>query len=115
MSPHPMSTETRQAQWRGAVEMELQDLIKQASHYRAQIDQAKTKLKKDYFAKKMKKVTTEVIRMLNALESIKRQQTQTANDNVAAGVPLEYAQDTSQASPEVEYVPAGTSNEQVPA
>lgn len=113
MSPEPTMPVDRTAQWRGAVEMELQDLIKQASHFRAQIDAAKTKLKKDYYAKKMKKVTTEVIRMLNALDTLKRRQLEDSNAAVASGAQLDYVENSTEATPVVEFVEAD--NEQVAA
>lgn len=76
MSPDTHQTLTdRTAMWRGAVEMELRDLIAEASRIRKEIDTAKTNLKKEYFKKKFKKVTTQVMQMLTALERVKSQQT----------------------------------------
>ena len=75
MSPDTQQLLTeRTALWRGAVEQELQALIGEASRIRKEIDSAKTSVKKQYFQKKFKKITTQVMQMLTALERVKAQQ-----------------------------------------
>jgi hypothetical protein len=75
MSPDTQQVLTeRTAMWRGAVEQELNALIIEASRIRKEIDSAKTQLKKQYFQKKFKKITTQVMQMLTALERVKAQQ-----------------------------------------
>jgi hypothetical protein len=88
----------RTAMWRGAVEQELQALIQEASRIRKEIDTAKTSVKKEYFKKKFKKLTTQVMQMLTALERVKAQQ---------AEVERAAAEDQAQVEvPSAETVPA---------
>jgi hypothetical protein len=63
----------RLAKWRGAVEQELQSLVQQASEIRRNIDTAKTNVKKQYYAKKFKKVTNEVLQMVATMQRLDAQ------------------------------------------
>lgn len=68
------ATSTRLAQWKGAVDLELQDLIKQASEIRANIANAKTQFKRQYYKKKFKKIQPRVLQMVAAMQRIEAQQ-----------------------------------------
>lgn len=68
----------RRAQWRQAVEQELQILVSQASVLREKINTAKTNYKKQFYGKKFSKVQTQVMQMVAALQRFQ------ANDQAAA-------------------------------
>lgn len=84
------ATDDRLNLWRGAVEQELQDLVKKAAFYRQQINTAKTKTKSNLYEKKFKKITTEILRMVAAKERLDAQKAQldaskdVSNDAAAA-------------------------------
>lgn len=59
--------------WRKTVQVELQDLMQQASALRHTIDTAKTETKKRLYRKKFKKVTDQVLQMLAALQRLDTQ------------------------------------------
>lgn len=89
MSPDIQQTSnSRLAQWRGAVEQELQHLITEASRYRKELDTAKTDVKRRYFKKKFTAVTQQVMQMVATLQrldahekSINEDQMPTENTN----------------------------------
>lgn len=76
----------RLGKWQAVVEAELQDLVKQASTLRKSIDTSKTVTKKNYYKKKFSKVSTEVLRMVAAMQGLEQQSTQlnTPNDDATA-------------------------------
>ena len=64
----------RMAQWKGAIQMELQELVGQAADMRKKINEAKTQYKKDYYNKKFLKTQTKVMQMVAALQRIEQQE-----------------------------------------
>lgn len=66
----------RLGKWRGAVEQELQDLVKQASAIRQTLDSAKTATKKTYYKKKFQKISSQVMQMVAALQRLDQQKAQ---------------------------------------
>lgn len=71
MSPDiQQASNTRLAQWRGAVEQELQHLITEASRYRKELDMAKTDVKRRYFKKKFTAVTQQVLQMVATMQRL---------------------------------------------
>ena len=65
----------RIGRWRGAVELELQSLVVRAAETRKKIETAKTSTKKDFYHKKFKKITADVMKMVTTLERLQAQQT----------------------------------------
>lgn len=61
--------------WQAALEQELRELMLRAATVRAEITKAKTAAKREYYEKKFKKITPQVMQMLTALERVKTQQT----------------------------------------
>lgn len=78
------ATSERLAQWKGAVDLELQDLIKQASEIRANISKAKTPYKRAFYEKKFKKITPKVLQMVAAAQRIEHQQAEHARATESA-------------------------------
>lgn len=68
MKPSQAQALSRLSQWRGAIEQELQGLIKQASEVRTSISSAKTTTKKQYYEKKFAKISVQVRQMVTALQ-----------------------------------------------
>lgn len=64
------AVQLRGEQWQQAIESELQDLVKQASGLRGQINNSKTGTKKRYYEKKFAKVSTQVRQMVSALQRV---------------------------------------------
>lgn len=71
MTPEQTETaDTRIGQWRGAIEQELQELITRAAKLREQSNTAKTTTKRVYYQRKFKKITTDVMQMVTAMQRI---------------------------------------------
>lgn len=66
----------RRAQWKGAVEQELQVLVREAADIRGKITSAKTNTKKVYYNKKFKAVQQKVMQMVAALQRLEAQEAQ---------------------------------------
>lgn len=60
--------------WQGVIEQKLQVLVGEASHYRKQIDTAKTPYKKKYFSKKFKTVQKDVLQLVGTMQNLQAQQ-----------------------------------------
>lgn len=63
----------RKAQWKGAIEQELQSLVNEAAGIREKITTAKTQYKKEFYSKKFSKVQSRVMQMLVALQRLEAQ------------------------------------------
>lgn len=71
MTPEQKETAgARIGQWRVAVEQELQELITHATQIRQLSNEAKTKTKRTYYNKKFKKVSSDVMQMVAAMQRI---------------------------------------------
>lgn len=62
------------AMWRGAIEQELQSLVRTASEVRQKIDTAKTEFKKKFYNNEFKKIQQKVMQMVTALQRIQAQE-----------------------------------------
>jgi hypothetical protein len=72
----PEMEAARRAQWRGAVEQELQLCVQEAAGIRKKITDAKTKYKKEFYQKKFTKIQTKVMQMVAALQRLQAQEAQ---------------------------------------
>jgi hypothetical protein len=68
----------RRAQWKGAVEQELQACVQEAAGIRQKIATAKTRYKKEFYGKKFAKIQSKVMQMVAALQRLQMQEAQAA-------------------------------------
>ncbi len=73
----------RRAQWKGAIEQELQATVQEAADVRKKITEAKTSYKKQFYGKKFSKMQSKVMQMVSALQQF---EAQTAPQQVAPHV-----------------------------
>lgn len=71
-SPLTQALSDRLATWEAAVEMEAQDLIKEAARLRQLSNEAKTATKRGYYDKKFKRVTADLMKMVATLERLQK-------------------------------------------
>jgi hypothetical protein len=64
----------RRAQWKGAIEQELQLCVQEAAKIRKTIAEAKTKHKKELYGKKFASVQSKVMQMVAALQRLQAQE-----------------------------------------
>lgn len=67
--------DARRAQWKAAIEAELQETVQQAAAIRQKITTAKTNYKKQFYGKKFTKVQGKVMQMLSALQRFQQKKT----------------------------------------
>lgn len=63
----------RRAQWKGAIQQELQMLVQEAAGIREKINTAKTQYKKTFYQKKFAKIQPRVMQMVAALQRLEVQ------------------------------------------
>lgn len=68
----------RRAQWKGAIQQELQVCVQQAAEIRKKITDAKTKYKKEFYGKKFAKIQSKVMQMIAALQRLEARDVQAA-------------------------------------
>jgi len=68
----------RRAQWKGAVEQELQADVQRAAVIRKKISDAKTNYKKEFYGKKFTEIQSKVMQMVAALQRLQAQEVSSA-------------------------------------
>ena len=85
--PTANPVDTRLNTWQTGLTQELQELLQSIAIYRQDMDNAKTQTTKQYYKKKLKKLTNAAIPLLAALDRISKMQDvpkEVSNDNATS-------------------------------
>lgn len=76
----------RRAQWKAAIQQELQELVQKAADMRKRINEAKTQTKRDFYSKKFSRLQPKVMQMVAALQRLEMQEKMVAGEAPAPHV-----------------------------